>query len=155
MAKCLFPACGTAGRLVRAKDTQMPGAVPSCAGGPASLGWQACCDLPVVACEPVCCGDGRHNGPAPGQPWAAWPSGPSADVCTHSGSWRPATCVWAVSMVATPTLSHSWHGCSTEPCHSRRRPGDLDRQMGEKARTTLLPPAQPMCSQQPVGPHLH
>lgn len=28
----------------------------------------------------LCCGDGSHSCLAPGQPWAAWLSGPSADV---------------------------------------------------------------------------
>lgn len=102
----LFPACGTAGRLVRAKDTQMPGTVPTSAGGPASLGWQACCDLPMVACEPLfvvvtVATMGLHLG-SPGLPGHL---GPVLTSVAHSSSWRPATCFWAVSMEATPSVS--------------------------------------------------
>lgn len=117
----LFPACGTPGRLVRAKDTQMPGAVPACAGGPASRGWRACCDLPVVAYEPLfvvvtVATMGLHLG-SPGLPGHLGPV--LMSVADSGSSWQPATCFWAVSMVASPTVSHSWHGYCMEPMSLR------------------------------------
>lgn len=88
---------------------------------PASRGWRACCDLPVVAYEPLfvvvtVATMGLHLG-SPGLPGHLGPV--LTSVADSGSSWQPATCFWAVSMVASPTLSHSWHGCCMEPMSLR------------------------------------
>lgn len=148
----LFPACGTAGKLVLARDTDSRRCARlsrgPCKPRLAGLLW-----LVVVACETLfvvvtVATVASHLG-SPGLPGHL---GPVLTSVANSGSslW-PTACFWAVSMAASPTPSHSWHSCPRKTMSLQTQPSDPDGQEGKKARTIVLPSAQPMCSQQPLS----